>query len=153
MPPMNRFLTVLVMGFVAALVLAGDSTRAEFVRTYAQIEKMFTSRNMDAFEKLLAKDFVYVGTDHKPMNRVAFILAECDPIRSATKVLTKVKVTSVKTVGQDVRVGYDWRYSIFEKRSKTVGREVGTDTWRKIDGEWLTVRTDVSKASERQFKR
>lgn len=144
---MKRLTLLILFAVLACLAFPADSLKKEFKKTYATINNLFVHQNVDAFEKMLSDDYVYVGSDHKQLNRVDFIKSECDPIRSAKKIGSKVKVLSVAKSGDDVKVGYDWRLTTWDANGKTVAREVGVDTWRQVNGKWLNTRTEVSSST------
>ena len=114
---------------------------------------MFATKNMKAFVATLDPNFVYVDDKGKMHSRDEFIKIEVDPISQATNVGGSVKVTSIHAHGDTVAVDYDWRYSVVAKGPKgkvtDSGREIGTDTWRKIGGKWLTIKTVVKSASDK----
>ncbi len=146
---MKKLILLVLFSLLASLAFPADPLKSEFKKIYVGIGAMFVHQNMDAFEKLLSSDYVYAGTDHKQLTRVEFIKAECDPIRAAKKVGTRVRVTSIKRAGDDVKVSYDWTYTLLDATSLTKGRELGVDTWRKMDGKWLNTRTDVTASSSK----
>ncbi|MBI1757366.1 MAG: nuclear transport factor 2 family protein [Fimbriimonas ginsengisoli] len=152
---MKRFV-VLVLLAASLVAFASAPDRKAWLKTYAGIERVFNQRNMDAFEKMLDKDFTIQGQDGKTLNRVDFIKSELDPIRAAERFRCRVRVTSVKSVGADVAVGYDWAYRMWGKDEKgkfvMKGHEVGVDTWRKVEGRWLTVHTKVKSATQKREK-
>jgi hypothetical protein len=149
---MKRTATALLL-VLALSALAADSTTKHWEKTYAGIGRMFNKRDMAAFEKTLDKDFFFIGVNGNKMDRAAFIKAECDPIAAAKWCKNTVKVTSVKASGGKVAVGYDWHYSMpdpsLKGKKNIVGEEIGTDSWHKVGGRWLTYLTVVSKSTEK----
>lgn len=144
---MKKLTLLVLFALLACLAFPADPLKKEFKKTYATINSLFVHQNIDAFERMLASDYVYVGSDHKQLNRVEFIKSECDPIRAAKKVGSKVRVLSIVKAGEDVKVGYDWHLTMWDANGKTVAREVGVDTWRKMDGKWMNTRTEVSSST------
>jgi hypothetical protein len=117
---------------------------------------MFATKNMKAFVATLDPKFVYIDDKNKTHSRDEFIKIEVDPISQATTVGGTVKVTGVHAKGDTVAVDYDWHYTVVVKAAKgkvtDTGREVGTDTWHKVGGKWLTIKTVVKSASDKTTK-
>lgn len=151
----SRLTLLLVMLIFTSLAFAAgqkDKSRAFWEAKYQSIVHMFATKDTTAFIAILDPKFTYIDEKGKSHSRAEFIKLEVDPIRTASKVGGTVKVTSVAFKGDTVAVSYDWRYQITAGKTKDVGREVGTDVWHKVGGKWLTIKTIVKSASDKQSK-
>jgi len=152
-----RSLAISVLVISAAISLAqADHSKAFWVKKYNGIANMFATKNMKAFIATLDPKFVYVDDKGKTHSRDEFIKMEADPISHATAVSGTVAVTGIQAKGDTVAVSYDWRYKVTVKGPQgtaiDTGREVGTDTWQKVGGNWLTIKTVVKSATDKMTK-
>lgn len=125
------------------------SDKKFWAKQYAQINSMFEHKDAVGFEGLLAPDYYEIDQAGKKLDREAFIKAEVEPMTQAGKVISNAKVTSISVKGDDAQIGYDWKYTIFSGDTKTVGREIGTDGWRKTNGKWMNITTVVKSSTEK----
>ena len=149
-----RSLAALFIFVAAALASAqSDHSKAFWVKKYNGIAKMFATKDMKAFVATLDPKFVYIDDKGQTHSRDEFIKIEVEPIKQATSVGGTVKVTNIDVKGDAVAVDYDWRYTVVIKGPKgkvtDKGQEIGTDTWHKVGGKWLTIKTVVKSASDK----
>ncbi len=149
----KRFLPFVVIGLVCLSFGAQrNSDRKFWAKQYREINSMFNRKDTDAFKALLAPDFYEMDQNGKKLDHDTFIKTEVEPMKQATSVKSKVKVTNVSENGDDAQISYDWRYTIINPGTKTVGVEIGIDGWHRAGGKWLNTSTTVKSAREKTTK-
>lgn len=125
--------------------------KAFWVGQYRKIEQLMDKQDTKTFAAMLDKDFYLVDPKGKKMTRAEFIDKELGTIAKAITSNNDVKVTGVTQTGKQVNVSYDWRSRLGlygPPHAMTVAsREIGTDTWEKKNGRWVTVKTVVKTAT------
>lgn len=149
----KRFLPFVLLGLACLSLGAQKNSDKKFwTKQYAEINGMFNRKDTAAFEALLSPDFYEVDQNGKKMDHDTFIRTAVEPMKQATAVKSKVKVTSVSVKGDDAQIGYDWRYTIINPGTKTVGVEIGIDGWHRTGGKWLNTSTTVKSSTEKTTK-
>lgn len=129
--------------------------KAFWLSQYRKIEQMMDSQDVKTFAATLDKDFYLIDNHGKRMSRADFIKKELGAIAQAVTSNNDLRVTAVTQSGNQVNVSYDWHFRLGvngPQRPLTIaGREVGTDTWEKKGGRWMTVKTVVKLAKTREL--
>jgi hypothetical protein len=130
-----------------------DHSKAFWVKQYNGIAHMFATKDMKTFAATLDPKFTYIDEKHKSHSLADFVLNEIDPVKECKSMGGTVKVTSVESEGDEVEVGYDWKYSMVmpmkQGDMRTTGREIGVDHWHRVGGKWLTFKTELNKTSSK----
>jgi ketosteroid isomerase-like protein len=132
----------LALLFVFAAVFANSaSLTSEWKARYDSVLKLMTSRNATAFKALFAPDFVWVDPKGKTETREQ-AMKELDEMFSATKITGRMKLGKVTARGDLVDVVFDLHVvQTMKGMGKMSVHEKGVDTWKKIDGKWMFVKT------------
>ncbi len=113
----------------------------EWQARYDKLSRTFATRDFPAFQSMIAKNYVWVDPNGKRLNR-AQAMESFKTIFAARSITGGEKVTSVKKVGNKVEIGYDAHWVVvFEGKKPQRIHEMGIDTWQKIGGRWLCVKT------------
>jgi ketosteroid isomerase-like protein len=138
---MHRLLFVLCAALTAAFAFAG-SVPKEWTARYAAIDQALKARDTAKFESFLDSSFVSVDSKGAETSRDDFIKMIDEIFNGAAKAAPSVKISSVKSEGDTTNVAFDFHLKVTRSDgSWTAVHEVGTDSWKKIDGDWKLVKT------------
>jgi hypothetical protein len=125
---------------LSSLVRAADvppAIRSRYDSLLAATEKM----DVKAFGAFVSPDYVSIDPAGKKTNRADYLAGISDLMKGAKKVTTKFQPKGSKTHGSIVDVPFDFQASLIKDDGTTKVHEVGTDSWKKIGGNWIMVKT------------
>ena len=124
----------------------------ELKARYAWEKKVIEARDLNAFKMMISKDYVSIGPDGSK-STAEQMLAAVAPMFKATKISMKENFPKVVKKGANYDVSYDAELQMTYKDGKSeLYKEVGIDTWKKINNEWLIVKSVVKKATTTTVK-
>lgn len=135
---MKKTLTLIVVA--TAAIASASHVPAEWKARYAATLKLMTSKNVSGFKAMFSDDFVDVSPEGKTMSRDEWF-KQVDDIFKADGLGATIDVNNVVVRGNAVDVSYVFDVSLHMKKHLTKVHEVGIDTWKKIGGKWLMVKT------------
>ncbi|MBI1333648.1 MAG: DUF4440 domain-containing protein [Armatimonadetes bacterium] len=145
---MNKPLIVLSLGLMAATSLAAGTVPKVIKARYTALEGTIRKLDIKSFEMSFSSDYVCVDPQGKSQSREDFF-AEVEKLFADAKSATvKIKFFDSKSHDGMVDVSFDFTTKIsskLPKTPKTVVHEVGTDTWKQVDGQWVMVKTVDTK--------
>jgi len=149
---MKRFCLTPALLILIASAFAGD-LRHDWAQKYNAISKIFSDRNVQGIQQMLADKFVLIDEKGVRHSRADAIKHEYEPLGMANYAHFEANVPSVRKRGSDVDVSYDVKYYVVYDdpkygHYKVHGEELGVDTWHKFGNTWLVVQTRVTKAKE-----
>lgn len=154
---MKRVLSVATFLIVAGAAIAGPVPKAIRAQ-YAGMVKAMRAKDSAAFKSFFAEEFVSIGPDKKSLKREEFYKLLDKMFDKASKVEANLKLISSKKRGEEVDVKVELRGTIYRTPIGTTKyHEICVDTWRKVNGKWLTVKTvdsvfDVVESSQKKGK-
>ena len=137
---MHRLLGSMSFLLVASACLAGPVPKA-IQAEYGRVEQAFKKADVKALKTFFAPNFVSVDATGKKTEYKA-MMAELDRLfAGAVSGSASEKLGGAKVIGETVEVQFDLKFTIKTAKGTSVGREIGTDTWKKVGGRWLFVKT------------
>lgn len=136
---MKRFL---LLSFVLAATLSqAGSVPKEWKYRYKSITKIISSKQLDVFKKLFAPEFTLVNVDGSTAKRAEFYTM-VESIFQSKSATASETLKSVTKKGNVYDVSFEMTIKLIDKAGKkSTFREVGTDSWKKIGGKWLMIKT------------
>jgi len=140
---MNDMKKILSLAFVLVAAVAGAfSVPPEWSQRYQALIGAMNSKNLAAFKATFAKDFYSIDDKGKRKSRADFFKEVDDLFTNAKKFTAHIDLKDVKVHGDTVDVSFDFKLNIANKgKGGTMVHEVGVDTWKKIGGKWMTIKT------------
>ena len=124
-----------------------DRVPAEWKARYAAEKKLVVARDLAGYKALVSDDYVYVLADGKKLNKKQTFV-EIEQMFKAKKITMDETLTSVVKHGNIYDVSFDAKLTMEFAGSGTMHyHEIGIDSWKKIHGKWLIVRT-VDKVAD-----
>ena len=143
------FFLVAVSSF--AICAQDAQTKAEWTQKYNSINALFEKKNFAGFEALLDQNFVYEDQAGHSIHKETYIKTRVYPLRKMRTFSGTIKITSLKVVGNQATVDYDWDYQMAlpgpRRDINFVGHESATDIWRKSGDKWLVVKAHLRSQS------
>ena len=100
------------------------------------------------FESIYAPDYVSVDPKGKAVKRAEALAGVREIMKDATSATFDIKFKEVKTLRSGViEVAFDFKAKIQVPGGSKNIHEVGVDSWKKIGGKWMEVKT-VDKVME-----
>lgn len=142
--------TSLILLLSAAFAVAGP-VPGEWIGRYHALMKDMTTLNKKAFESYFAPGFVWVDPTGKTGGR-AEAMKEFDGMFGVDRIVGTVELSRVDKRGDKVDVHFDMHATEYYGKKSTTIHEVGVDTWKKIHGKWMTIKTVDSVMTETHGK-
>ena len=150
-PTLLKPTAVAILGFLSLSAFASELPK-ELKERYDLENKATESRDLNGFKKMLSKDFINVGPDGKKANLKQWS-ADIAPLFKAKKIAVKETFPKFVKKGASYEVWYDieLRLTYMDGKSEFY-KETGVDTWKKLNNEWLTVKSVVKIAKTTPLK-
>jgi len=114
---------------------------AELKSRYQTEKSLIESKNLSGFTALFADGYTWTLPDGKSKNKAQSI-AEMAPMFKAQKIVLSEKFTKCVKHGDTYEVSFDAKLTIVvSKKTTSHYHEVGADTWKKVGGNWLIIKT------------
>jgi hypothetical protein len=114
----------------------------EIADRYKALMKAIEKVDVKAFSQFYDKSYVYVAPSGKESKRDAYLREYGGMLKSMKSGTTNLKITDVNAMRDTVTVTYDFHGALHDaKGGGTAFHEVGVDTWKKIGGKWMEVKT------------
>ncbi len=124
------------------MIALADGVAKELKATYDAVVKTYASVDAKAYSSYLAKDYVYVDPTGKVTKREAYIKEVNELFGSAKSAKLDAKFVKYTVKGDTIVQDFDVHMTLKLKASGvTTMHEVGADTWKKINGKWLEIKT------------
>ncbi len=143
----KRFHVALALTALSALTFAGPVPKAIKAR-YSSLETAMRQVDFKTFSSFFSSDFTTVDPQGKSSTREEFLSQVKGMFDNAKSGTAKEKFTDCKISTSGVDVSFDFTLKLSGKAAKsgkTIIHEVGVDTWKQIDGQWVIVKTVDSK--------
>lgn len=138
---MKKQLTILVFGALSASLFAGTVPKSIMAR-YSGIESAMRKLDADAFSKYISDDFWSIDPKGQKQNKADFIKSVREIFTNAKTAKPMVEFKGSKMHDGMVDVMFDFHLTVMMKGGgKATVHEVGTDTWKKVGGQWLCCKT------------
>lgn len=138
---MNKLASVLILFVVASSAFAAELPK-ELQPRYDGLLKSTRALNSKAFHGFFADNFVNVDAAGKETKRGAFFQMVDGMFASAKSATTAFKCSKSTKTGDTIAVSFDFKLTLQQKAGgSAVAHEVGVDTWKKVGGKWLIVKT------------
>jgi hypothetical protein len=143
--------TIFLLGVMSTSAFAGP-VPSEWTNRYKAEVKLITARDFVGWQKLIAKEFVWVQPDGKKVNRKDAI-AEYKGLFDALKIEGDSVPKRVVQRGQKFDVTYAADFLItFAGQGRKRYTESGVDTWKRIAGKWQIIKNITKKMSMTEAK-
>lgn len=144
-----RFALSFALAVGASNASASDGVQASWQSRYSSLAKALDSRNVAQFGASLAPDFV-IFSDPRVKQRRASYLAGLDQLFStATSAKNVAIVSQARQKDDNAVIVYRWTYHVLTARRNGATMVTATmtcaDTWKRIHGKWLTVKSQTIK--------
>ena len=141
MAAMKTFFSAAIVLSAASIGFAGPVPKAIRAQ-YATLLKAIKAKDTATFKAAFSSDFVNVGPDKKSQNRDEFFKGIDELFNGSSKIDANLKLKSATKRGNDVDVSVDFKLGIhYKPKGMKRAHEVCVDTWRKVDGKWVMVKT------------
>ena len=108
---------------------------------YKKIEQGFVHADLAKLKSFFDTSFVNIDEKGQKTDYKAFMSQLNDMFKGAKSGTAHEELKSAKVRGDEVDVEFDFKFTIKTAKHVGTGHEVGTDTWKKIKGRWLFVKT------------
>lgn len=143
----KRIQLALVALTISAFSCAGTVPKAIKAR-YSSLETAMRQVDFKTFSSYFSSDFTTVDPQGKSSSREEFLNQVRPMFENAKSATAKEKFTDCKIHDGVVDVSFDFTLKLSGKAAKsgkTIVHEVGVDTWKQVDGQWVMVKTVDSK--------
>lgn len=110
-------------------------------RHYAGMLTTLRSRDLASFKMYFAPEFMAFNPKGESLDRNGLMKEVSGLLQGAKKVNAMVDVQKVHKMGDMVHVDFDFHMSAWKKKGTMKVHEAGVDTWKKIDGKWMCIKT------------
>lgn len=134
--------SALLLGiFVIASNSFGAAVPGPIKAAYNRVDQVVRKLDFKRFKAMFADNFTTTDPAGKTLGRDEF-LGMVEPLFKGNKSATSIhKFSGAKIHDGAVDVSFDMHVTLTGKGGKTAVHEIGVDTWKKVNGKWLMVKT------------
>jgi hypothetical protein len=108
---------------------------------YNRVDQVVRRLDFQGFKAMFAENFTTTDSAGKTLGREEFF-GMVEPLFKGNKSATSNhRFSGAKTHAGVVDVSFDMHVMLTGKGGKTAVHEVGVDTWKKVNGKWVMVKT------------
>ena len=146
---LKKLFLAALLAFATVPALA-DYPQKEITEAYSAEIKAYTNLDVKGSLAFIADGFTYKDAVGKVISKAQYAQSIKDLFANAKTLKVDIKFLAGKTVASDtVKQGFDVRISVKMKSGGTTEiHEVGVDTWKKIHGRWMEIKTVDSTTDE-----
>lgn len=132
---------ILSVVLATSVAAASASVPKMWKQQYKSVMKTIEAKDMAGFKGFFDPSFVNIDDKGKKSTREEFFEVVSSLFEGAASITAKEKLKDVKANGELVDVSFDLIVVIKKQSGTTKFHEVGVDTWKKVGGRWVMVKT------------
>ena len=148
---MVRRIGIFLLLAISAFSFAGqdEHSQAFWEKKYKDIGNMFWKMDLNGYTSLFAPGYKLVDENGKTYSRTQTINALKVSFKEVNKAYGSMTATKVKPTKNGMNVDFQYKYRLSlktppgENNKWSIGRETGTETWKKMGGDWKLVKSVI----------